>query len=172
MEGPPARAALLLSVALRRLRRGPEGLLDFCAFIPRSNCHARRDHEASEWGSAKAGGRISPLSRSALKCRPGGAPGGAAPVQRASQPRWIGRRASRAGVATPFVRRVPGASSAPARGLASPWRLPALHSRSERKMGTGGPAPAKQRGRRSVGFAFTIGSRCLDPALLERHCRA
>src|SRR5580704_3878327 len=46
-----------------------------------------------------------PLSRPVLNRRPGGAPGGAAPVQRASQPRWIGRRASRAGVATPFVRR-------------------------------------------------------------------
>src|SRR5580704_5872832 len=53
--------------------------------------------------------------------RSGGAPGGAAPVQRASQTRWIGRRASRAGVATPFVRRaIPeprklrqGASQAP-----------------------------------------------------------
>src|SRR5579862_2269331 len=83
--------------------------------------------------------------------RSGGAPGGAAPVQRASQTRWIGRRVSRAGVATPFVRRDPGASQTPVRGLASPWRLPALHSLSERKKGTGGPAPAKQQGRRSVG---------------------
>src|SRR5271169_1773607 len=116
-------------------------------------------------GGAYEGGAAfrPPPSRPAPNRRPGGALGGAAPVQRASQTRWIGRRASRAGVATPFVRRVPGASSAPARGLASPWRLPALHSLSERKQGTGGPAPAKQQGQRSVGFAFTIGSRCLDP---------
>src|ERR1700722_6606184 len=49
--------------------------------------------------------------------------------------------------------RDPGASQAPARGLASPWRLPALHSLSERKQRTGGPAPAKQEGQRSVGLS-------------------
>src|ERR1700731_3264071 len=80
--------------------------------------------------------------------RSGGAPGGAAPVQRASQPRWIGRRASRAGVATPFVRRGPGASQAPARGLASPWRLPALHSLFGTEKGNGRP-----RARSSAGAA-------------------
>jgi len=100
-----------------------------------------------------------PLSRPVFNRRPGGALGGAAPVQRASQTRWIGRRASRAGVATPFVWRDPGASQAPARGLASPWRLPALHSRSERKQGTGGPAPAHQPGRRSVGYIHSSSSR-------------
>jgi len=113
----------------------------------------RRAHDTLTCGKSASGREIL-RSRGRPTSRPGGAPGGAAPVQRASQTRWIGRRASRAGVATPFVRRVTGASSAPARGLASPWRLPALHSRSERKMGTGGPAPAKQQGRRSVGFVM------------------
>jgi hypothetical protein len=125
------------------------------AFIPRIVFRARRGHDTPACGKS-AGGREIFRLRGRPTSRPGGAPGGAAPVQRASQTRWIGRRASRAGVATPFVRRVPGASSAPARGLASPWRLPALHSLSERKKGTGGPAPAKQQGRRSVGFHSSL----------------
>src|SRR3984957_15775494 len=51
--------------------------------------------------------------------------------------------------------RDPGASQAPVRGLASPWRLPALHSLPERKQGTGGPAPAKPQRRRSVGYIWS-----------------
>jgi hypothetical protein len=128
------------------------------AFIPRIVFRARRGHDTPACGKSASGREIL-RSRGRPTSRPRGAPGGAAPVQRASQTRWIGRRVSRAGVATPFVRRVPGASSAPARGLASPWRLPALHSLSERKKGTGGPAPAKQQGRRSVGYIHSSSSR-------------
>src|SRR5580658_8908690 len=93
-----------------------------------------------------------PLSRPVFNLRPRGAPGGAAPVQRASQPRWIGRRASRAGVATPFVRRaIPeprklrqGVSQAPGAS-----RRSILVQNGNRE--TGGPAPAQQQGQRSVG---------------------
>jgi hypothetical protein len=128
--------------------------LDNCcygAFIPRIVFRARRAHDTPACGKSASGREIfrswgRPTSR---------------PVERREAQRPIsglrkpvGRLAPRlaSGRRNPVRQaRDPGASQAPARGLASPWRLPALHSLSERKQGTGDPAPAHQQGRRSVG---------------------
>jgi hypothetical protein len=86
-------------------------------------------------GQAGSGGRRPGL--------PAFGAGASRPVERreaqrpAGRPRkpagYLGARASRTGLASPpGLARETGASQAPERGLASPWRLPALHSSSRK----------------------------------------
>src|ERR1700682_2846972 len=111
-----------------------------CVFIPRPFLHFWRAHETRRAGRPEAGRWFLGRFRGRHK----------------KPARWsAGRRSARsAGFANPFdptprlangrrnpVRqaRDPGASQAPVRGLASPWRLPALHSLFGTEKGNGRP---------------------------------
>jgi len=154
MEGLLARAALLLFRFCGSF--SARSLLDFCALIPSWSFALRRDHDAPR-GRAKAGAASRPLSRRPVILRPGGAPGGAAPVQRASQPRWTFGAAPRERASQP---RSSGAIPEPRKLRQGVSQTPGASRRSirflERKKGTGGPAPAKQQGRWSVGGAHKL----------------
>jgi hypothetical protein len=84
---------------------------------------------------------------SIAQARPNGAPGGAAPGRRASQTRRSRGARARGGLRNPAseIRRAgcPIARAAQ-RGLANPWRLPALHSLRGKEKGFGLPG-ADQR---------------------------
>ena len=116
--------------------------------------------------------------RRLLMKRRGGAPGGAASGQQASQTCRCGTRAPRDGIRNPVLKTgqaggSPAGSSAARetprsqgalRGLAHPWRLPALHSplRRERENGTGHPRPSLKRAAQRWLLSFR-GARSASP---------
>src|SRR4051794_41482547 len=80
---------------------------------------------------------------------------------RTRAPRDGPRKPVRMGLANPFRQGCAGSPGIkhrlPPRGLANPWRLPALHSPSGiRKEGPAVPTPSKTTGRRSFGSALVI----------------
>src|SRR5205807_7495339 len=88
----------------------------------------------------------------------GGAPGGAGPyVTGVAHPGWRARWHARGARAGSFAKSLPREPRKLPRGLANPWRLPALHhlaSAREEKGARAYPAPEnKEHGRRSVGYA-------------------
>jgi hypothetical protein len=128
----------------------------FYACIPRSipflPVRRRHDTPAGRAGR-KRRPEIRPLDFRGRRKPAGGAPGGAAPGRQASQTCRM-RRARLAGGPRKPIRsaRETGASQAPERGLANPWRLPALHSFGNGKRARRTRRPSKQYGRRSVGY--------------------
>jgi hypothetical protein len=108
------------------------------AFIPRIIFRARRGHDTPTCGKSASGRQIL-RSRGRPTNRPGGAPGGAAPVRRASQTCRIGRRASRAGVATPFVRRAIRSLASSGKGSRKPLAPPGAPFSFRREKGNGRP---------------------------------
>ena len=98
----------------------------------------RRAHDTLTCGKSASGREIL-RSRGRPTNRPGGAPGGAAPVRRASQTCRIGRRASRAGVATPFVRRAIRSLASSGKGSRKPLAPPGAPFSFRTETGNGRP---------------------------------
>src|SRR5690349_9881265 len=100
---------------------------------------------------SSGGGAAGPRGPGETSRAVGGAPGGAAPRPQASQTCRMWRARPEAGLANPPLtngaRGGPIARDPPTRGLANPWRLPALHSPSgERKKGHRPPRADQRTG--------------------------